>query len=116
MQWKRLQISRFFLVPSDRAPYIAWVLSQKSRKATPGLKPKLSPDVTPKATRSRPSIGTVRGSIPAASTSIRSDWPSFDEVRRPGWRDARDFESLRRQQVAPLLLGSLLAPDEDEHV
>src|SRR5712691_13107836 len=56
------------------------------------------------------------GSIPAASTSIRSDGPDFDEVRRPGWRDARDFESLRRQQVAPLVLGSLLAPDEDEHV
>ena len=45
-----------------------------------------------------------------------SDGPDFDEVRRPGWRDARDFESLRRQQVAPLVLGSLLAPDEDEHV
>jgi hypothetical protein len=47
---------------------------------------------------------------------VRSDGPDFDEVRGPGWRDARDFESLRRQQVAPLVLGSLLAPDEDEHV
>jgi hypothetical protein len=29
-----LQINRFSLVTGDRAPYIAWVLSQMSRKAT----------------------------------------------------------------------------------
>ncbi len=48
--------------------------------------------------------------------SYRLDGSGVEQVARSGRADVEEVEAFRHQQFPPLILGSFLAAEEDEHV